>query len=120
MVNKQRLSASALFVVLTLLLSQFSFAQQNYTNGVGGAGEVQENPSALAMTGDLLIVRPVMFGMTVLGSALWLVSLPFSAAGGNIKQAGDTLVVTPAKHTFVRCLGCTRSGYQRDVEGAAK
>lgn len=114
---KQRITASALLVILTLMLSQFSFAQQDYSTG---AGEVQENPSALAMTGDLLIVRPVMLTMTVIGSALWLVSLPFTAAGGNAKQAGNTLVAVPAKNTFVRCLGCTQSGYQQDVEGEAQ
>ena len=119
MVNYNRFSAKALFVVLTLALSNLCIAQgTEYTTN--GAGQVQENPSALAMTGDLLVVRPVMFTMTVVGSALWLVSLPFSAAGGNVKQAGQTLVVTPATHTFFRCLGCTQSGYRQDVEGAAQ
>jgi len=38
------------------------------------------------------------------------VSLPFSALGGNAAEAGEVLVVGPAKATFVRCLGCTRTG----------
>jgi hypothetical protein len=72
---------------------------------------VEEDPSMLAMTSDLILVRPVMLVATALGSAVWLVSSPFSLAGGNAMQAADTLVVGPAKATFVRCLGCTDDGY---------
>ena len=65
------------------------------------------------MAADLVIVRPLMLGATVLGSAFWLVALPFSAAGGNVKQSAETLVIGPARTTFVRCLGCTRNGYRQ-------
>ncbi|WP_370462589.1 hypothetical protein [Pseudomaricurvus sp. HS19] len=81
-----------------------------------GINTVDEDPSMLAMTGDLVVVRPVMFVTTIVGSAVWLVSLPFSLAGGNAMQAADTLVVGPAKTTFVRCLGCTRNGYRHSPE----
>lgn len=89
-----------------LALSPLSFAE----NSIGAVGE---DPSALAMGTDLLLVRPVLLATTVVGSAIWLVSLPFSAAGGNMKQAADTLVIGPGEATFVRCLGCTSSGYQK-------
>ena len=120
MIDKQRFSAKALFLVLSLLLCNISLAQGSNVSRSGDAGEVVENPSAMAMTGDLLIVRPVMFTVTVVGAAMWLVSLPFSAVGGNAKQAGETLVVTPAKHTFYRCLGCSNAGYRSDVESKAE
>ena len=87
-----------------LALSPLSLAES-------GVGAVDEDPTALAMGTDLLLVRPVMLATTVIGSAVWLVSLPFSAAGGNMKQAADTLVVGPGKATFVRCLGCVGDGY---------
>lgn len=77
-----------------------------------GVNTVDEEPTALAMTGDLVLVRPFMLATTVVGSAVWLVSLPFSAAAGNAMQAADTLVVGPAENTFFRCLGCTRTGYR--------
>jgi hypothetical protein len=48
--------------------------------------------------------------LTLVGSALFVVSLPFTALGGNVKEAADTLVVGPAMETFVRCLGCTSAG----------
>ena len=70
--------------------------------------------SAVAMGGDLLIGRPLLFTATVLGTAIWLVALPFTAAGGNVKDSGQKLVVWPAKNTFVRCLGCPTAGYKKD------
>ncbi len=82
---------------------------------VGYTKAVEENPSALAMVGDLIIARPLLLAMTVVGTATFIVSLPFSALGGNTGQAADTLVVGPAAATFVRCLGCTQSGYKKDV-----
>ena len=79
---------------------------------------VEEEPTALAMTGDLLIARPFLLVATVVGTAVFIISSPFAAAGGNLGQAADTLVVGPAKATFVRCLGCTKSGYRKDVVDA--
>ena len=111
MMRKNTLTSAAMVIVLSLLLSNWAFAQDS-------SRKISEDPSALAMTTDALFVRPVMFGVTVVGSVLWVISLPFSAAGGNIKQAGDTLVVKPAVNTFVRCLGCTQAGYKRNVPQA--
>lgn len=72
-----------------------------------------QNPPAYAMIGDLLIARPLLVGATVIGAALFVVSLPFTAAGGGIKEAGQALVVDPGRAAFARCLGCTGDGYNR-------
>ena len=80
------------------------------------AEDVEEHPSALAMTGDLLIARPLGVVFTAIGTAVYVVTLPFSLAGGNAKEAGKELVVGPAEATFVRCLGCTKSGYHHSVD----
>jgi len=61
--------------------------------------------SAAQMATDLLLARPLGFAATVLGTALFIVSLPFSAAGGNADQAGQILVKDPAEFTFKRPLG---------------
>lgn len=97
------LAAAALSV--TLVAPQISVAQQ-----------VDEDPSALAMVGDAIIARPLGLAFTVIGAAVYVVTLPFSALGGNAKAAGQTLVVGPAEATFVRCLGCTKSGYKHATE----
>ncbi len=68
---------------------------------------VTERPSGLEMTADAVLVRPLTFVATLLGTGVFVVSLPFSALGGNVGEAGKTLVVTPFKATFLRCLGCS-------------
>ena len=78
--------------------------------GMGYANPVQETPNALEMTGDLLIARPGLIVTTVAGLGIYVVSLPFSALGGNAGEAGHELVLNPAKAAFVRCLGCSIPG----------
>ncbi len=74
---------------------------------VSQAENVTARPSGLEMAADAIIVRPLTFVATVLGAGLFVVSLPFSALGGNAGEAGEALVVTPFKSTFLRCLGCS-------------
>jgi len=45
---------------------------------------------------------------------VYLVSLPFSLLGGNAEEAGEVLVMGPARATFVRCLGCARTGRKEE------
>jgi hypothetical protein len=76
----------------------------------------EDDPTALAMTADALVARPFGVVVTAVGTATFLVSLPFSLAGGNVEQAAETLVLGPARETFVRCLGCRAAGrYQQPV-----
>lgn len=104
---------SKIFMVLStaLLLSMPQWALAAQSSSV-----VLEKPTALAMTGDLVIARPALLAVTIVGTAVFLVSLPFSLLGGNAGEAGKTLVVGPAENTFVRCLGCTRPGYKQEVK----
>jgi hypothetical protein len=74
----------------------------------------EDNTEDFAMAGDLLVARPLGVVWTVAGSAIFVVSLPFTALGGNVKQAADVLVIGPAKETFVRCLGCSTAGRYND------
>ena len=71
------------------------------------AGEVSldEKSTAGAMAADLVIVRPLGIVATVLGCALFVVSLPFSALGSNTIEASQRLVKDPAQFTFKRPLG---------------
>ncbi len=70
----------------------------------------EDQPSAGAMTADLVVARPVGLVMTAVGAAVFVVSLPFTALAGGMGQAADTLVKKPAQETFVRCLGCRSAG----------
>ena len=57
------------------------------------------------MTADVALARPVGAVATVAGFAIFLVSSPFSALGGNSKEAWQSLVESPANYTFKRPLG---------------
>lgn len=80
-------------------------------------GSVDEDPNAFAMTGDLLIARPIGLVMTGVGAAAFLVSLPFTMLAGSVAESAEKLVVGPAESTFMRCLGCVNPGYSnKDLE----
>ena len=57
------------------------------------------------MITDVVVVRPVCFVATAIGSAFFVVSLPIAAMSRSTKKAAHALVVTPAKATFTRPLG---------------
>jgi len=70
-----------------------------------GAVEAAARPSGDAMLADAFMIRPVMLVGSAIGVVAFVVSLPFSALGGNVDEAADELVVKPVKYTFVRPLG---------------
>ena len=57
------------------------------------------------MIADTTLARPVGAVATVTGFALFLVSSPFAALGGNTQESWDSLVASPATYTFKRPLG---------------
>jgi len=59
----------------------------------------------MKVVADTLIVRPACFVATIIGSAVWVIGLPFSAASRSIKQTAYTLIVRPARATFTRPMG---------------
>jgi len=62
-------------------------------------------PSGGEMLADAFLMRPFMLVGTVLTTATFIVTLPFSALGGNVGEAADQLVAKPAAYTFLRPLG---------------
>jgi hypothetical protein len=104
-------AALALTTGLLALPAHADVAQQNTS---GDPHYTVEAPKAFSMVGDLVIARPLLIAATVIGAGVFVVTLPFSAGGGNIGEAGKALVVEPGKAAFVRCLGCTTSGYKKD------
>lgn len=91
-------------LVLSLLLSATFIP-------AASAQSVEEKPSAGGMFVDLVVARPLLLGVTAVGTVAYVASLPFSLLGGNAGEAGKTLVVGPAKATFLRCLGCKNSRF---------
>lgn len=94
-----------LFAFLALALVMVSPVAYS-TDSDSRTETTQPRPSAGAMIVDGLVVRPLSLAGTIIGTGLFIATLPFSAAGGNVEEAGERLVAEPARATFGQCLGC--------------
>lgn len=93
---------TSLMMAAMLAVASVSFAPVAQANPYELA---DAEPTGGEMMFDALLVRPVMAVGTVLTTAVFVVSLPFSLLGGNVDQAAKKLVAEPFMHTFVRPLG---------------
>ncbi len=64
-----------------------------------------EPPNPEVACADALVMRPLLFATTVVGSAAFVVCLPFAALSKSVKSTAHALVVAPAQATFTRPLG---------------
>ena len=83
---------TALCAVSTLLAS------------VNSSSAASHNDPAMVVA-DVIIVRPMCFVATIVGSVFFVISLPVAATSGSVHRAADALVVSPAHATFTRPLG---------------
>ncbi|MFW2366383.1 MAG: hypothetical protein ACN4GW_08195 [Desulforhopalus sp.] len=93
-------TVASFFLILSLTISPLPGFSAS-----GGSSSLDENNSPAVMTADLVLCRPLGFVAMLGGTLIFVVSSPFSALGGNVEQAWDSLVVAPAKYTFKRPLG---------------
>ena len=70
---------------------------------VSGALPV-ERPGAFEMVIDVPI-RILSLGLALVGTAFFIVALPFAMSSGSTGDAWDALVVEPFQFTFTRPLG---------------
>ena len=87
------------FVAAAMLLIPFStgaLAEEYFEAKKPGSGD---------MMWDAVVVRPVGIIATVIGSAFWVVSLPFTLLANDVDSASEKLVKDPARYTFKRPLG---------------
>ncbi len=97
--NKIAKQPMVLLLIITLVFIPFGTSAL-----AGGQTSDEENGGAL-MVADLLLVRPLGIVATVLGTAVFIVALPFAAIAGNAEKASQKLVKKPAAFTFTRRLG---------------
>jgi len=71
------------------------------TNSVKPVTEI----GADTMMVDLIAVRPLQLASLLLGTTVFIVSLPFSALGNNVDQAYEMMMKEPAHLFFKRPLG---------------
>lgn len=65
----------------------------------------KDDVSVEAVMIDGLLLRPAGIVAMIIGSATFVVTLPFSIPTKSVDRAAQKLVVDPAKYTFVRPLG---------------
>ncbi len=87
-----------LLIVCTLLLAPFNAMADS-------PADEDDQVTAGKMVADALVVRPLGIVALIAGTAVFIVSLPFSALGGNTDKAFEHMMVKPAKFTFQRPLG---------------
>ena len=64
----------------------------------------EERPGAFAMVIDVPI-RILSLGLEMVGTAFFIVALPFALSSGSTGDAWDALVAEPFQFTFTRPLG---------------
>jgi hypothetical protein len=64
-----------------------------------------ESGDDAAIIFDLLLLRPAGLIATVVGSAFFVVALPFSLPTGSVEKTFNSLVASPAVYTFYRTMG---------------
>ena len=64
----------------------------------------EERPDAFAMVIDVPI-RILSLGLAMVGTAFFIVALPFALSSGSTGDAWDALVAEPFQFTFTRPLG---------------
>jgi len=71
----------------------------------GFAESPPRTPNVTVMFLDAAIGRPLSLATTVVGTGLFVVTLPFTAPSGSAEEAGRGLIGMPGGWTFVRPLG---------------
>lgn len=107
MMQRHTQSGIAVTLVVCLLLSvSFAHAVESGVMRDASVLEIRkQQPRAETMIFDLIVLRPFGLIGTALGTAAFIVSLPFSLPTKSADEAAQRLVVDPAKYTFARPLG---------------
>jgi hypothetical protein len=72
------------------------------------------SPDPVAVMADGVLVRPLGFVSTVIGSVFYVITLPFTLASDSADTAKQQLIEYPAWFTFQRPIGNFGHRYQRE------
>jgi hypothetical protein len=112
------------FLVISLILGLgLAWAGMSLAGDIGyrfrdespGLTRVPGPPSSAVMAFDALLARPLGAAATVVGTSLFVVTLPMSGATSTADEAAWGLVGRPFNYTFNRPLG--RSNPKFEEEG---
>ena len=106
--NRTAKSLVSLLVAVLMAASTGIVRADQYSDATKPTGE--------AIAGDIIIVRPISLAATLLGTVIFVASLPFSIPSGSVGSAAKSLIVEPAQYTFSRPLGQTQAKPIEDVQ----
>ena len=86
--------------------------------GHASAAIPEERPDGFAMVMEVPI-RLVSMGLMVIGTAVFIVSLPFALTSGSTGDAWTGLIVDPFEFTFTRPLGKFDDWRRAPIESSA-
>ncbi|PWU11237.1 MAG: hypothetical protein C5B50_23650 [Verrucomicrobia bacterium] len=92
-------------LVTIVSASALLFATPCFARGDGQEESPLPPASPEDVIADTILVRPFCFVATVVGSALFIVSLPFAIPSKSVHRTAHALVAAPAYSTFKRPLG---------------
>ena len=88
-----------IFKTITIACLFFALSAGNVSGALP-----EERPEAFAMVIDVPI-RILSLGLVMVGTAFFIVALPFAMSSGSTGDAWDALVAEPFQFTFTRPLG---------------
>ncbi len=103
--QKMTKKLASYFMVCVLTMTSLSLPVTASATSYGGYMVDSEEPTGGMMMADAFLMRPFMLVSTVVTTVTFLITLPFSALGGNVGESATTLVAEPAAYTFTRPLG---------------
>ena len=102
----QRGTLRGFVVVLIALVFTVQMTAVAQETAVPGKEHPQESADpAGPMLVDGLLLRPLGLAATIVGTAAFVLTLPFSLPTRSVERTAKALVVKPAKYTFARPLG---------------
>lgn len=72
---------------------------------VHAAAKEMPGPSSSAIVFDVLFARPLGIVATAVGTAVFIVGLPFTIPARSVGVAAEKLIADPLKYTFTRPVG---------------
>ncbi len=84
-----------IFIILVLAISVMTTCAPAF------AGD----PAAGVIAVDVLVVRPISFVGSILGTVFFVVALPVSIPSGSVDVVARKMIVEPWKFTFSRPIG---------------
>ncbi len=74
-----------------------------YSTGWAGDQFGKDDPVAHGWSAlDVLVARPLGFAAAIVGSAVFVVSLPFTIPSGGVGNAANMFIVQPLQFSFTR------------------